>query len=51
MAMLANGPAWTKTGWYSTVQQRVGWMVLRIQAAIAPATSRSSAVMGFPRLS
>ena len=49
--MLANGPACTNTGWYSTVQHRAGLMVFRIQAAMAPATSRSSQVTGFPRLS
>ncbi len=50
-AMLANGPAWTMQGWYSAVHIRVGLMVLRIQAVMAPPTSRSPVVTGLPFLS
>ena len=50
-AMLAKGPVWTMMGWYSTVEHRVGLMALRIQAVMAPATSRSPVVTGRPHLS
>ena len=48
IAMLANGPAWTKTGWPSSVCMSVGFTARTIHAVIAPSTSRSRAVTGVP---
>jgi len=50
-AMLAKGPAWMKTGCFSTDCMRVGLMEGTIQAVMALPTSRSPVVMGLPRLS
>ena len=50
-AMLANGPACTRQGWYSAVLMRVGLMVLRMKAVMALPTSRSPVVTGLPLLS
>ena len=47
-AMLANGPAWTKAGPPSSVWSRFGLMASRRSTVIAPATPRSSAVIGAP---
>ncbi len=47
-AMLANGPAWTKAGPPSRVWSRFGLMASRSRTVIAPATLRSSAVIGLP---
>ena len=49
--MLAKGPACTIQGWYSAVHIRVGLIVLRIQAVMAPPTSRSLVVITLPSLS
>ena len=46
--MLANGPAWTKTGVPSKVCIRLGLMASFIKTVNAPATPRSSEVIGFP---
>ena len=47
-AMLANGPAWTKTGVPSSVCISVGCTASRIRTASAPAAPMSSAVTGSP---
>mmetsp|Transcript_20033 Transcript_20033/g.36372 ORF Transcript_20033/g.36372 Transcript_20033/m.36372 type:complete len:278 (+) Transcript_20033:744-1577(+) len=46
VAMLANGPAWTKTGVLSTVCISVGIMASFMRTAKAPPHPKSSAVMG-----
>mmetsp|Transcript_14808 Transcript_14808/g.41264 ORF Transcript_14808/g.41264 Transcript_14808/m.41264 type:complete len:252 (+) Transcript_14808:625-1380(+) len=48
VAMLANGPAWTKTGVRSTVCMSVGMMASFIKTVRAPPQPKSSAVTGSP---
>ena len=50
MAMLANGPACTSTGWPSMVCSRLGLIALTIRAVMAPSTPRSWVVTGAPAL-
>ena len=45
-AMFANGPQWTNAGPPSSVWSRLGLIASTSNAAIAPATLRSSAVTG-----
>ncbi len=47
-AMLPKGPAWTRTGVFSKVWRRFGFMASRITTAIVPAPFSSSAVTGAP---
>ena len=49
-AMLAKGPAWTKTGVPSRVCMRLGLMASFMRTVRAPAAPRSSAVTGSPAL-
>mmetsp|Transcript_10912 Transcript_10912/g.26221 ORF Transcript_10912/g.26221 Transcript_10912/m.26221 type:complete len:206 (+) Transcript_10912:244-861(+) len=48
VAMLAKGPAWTRTGVRSTVCMSVGMMASFIRTVSAPPHPRSSAVTGSP---
>ncbi len=45
-AILANGPAWTSAGVFSSVWKRLGLMASFISTVIAPAAFKSSAVTG-----
>ena len=47
-AMLPNGPAWTRTGVFSSVWSRFGLIASRMMTVMAPAPFRSSAVTGSP---
>ncbi len=47
-AMLANGPAWTNAAWPSSVCMSVGCSVSFMRTVTAPATPRSSRVIGRP---
>ena len=47
-AMLPKGPAWTRTGVFSSVWRRFGLMASRMITVMAPAAFSSSAVTGSP---
>ena len=47
-AMLPKGPAWTRTGVFSSVCSRFGLMASRMITVIAPAALSCSAVTGSP---
>ena len=51
VAMLPNGPQWTRAGVPSRVCIRLGLMASLRMTVIEPATPRSSAVTGVPALS
>ncbi len=48
VAMLPNGPAWTRTGVFSSVCIRFGLIASRIITAMAPAPPISEEVTGVP---
>ena len=47
-AMFPNGPAWTRTGVFSSVWSRLGLMASRMITVMAPAARSCSAVTGSP---
>ena len=47
-AMLPKGPAWTRTGVFSSVWRRLGLMASRMITVMAPAAFSCSAVTGSP---